>query len=103
MEKYEKIQEENNKLLKTFEEWLLNRNYSRKAVKRLISDVDLFINQFIAMEEEISPREVDGYNLDYFFRWCIDKWMLNTASGLISVVSSIQLFYEYLNDSEPLV
>src|SRR3989344_6608445 len=100
MEKYEEIQKENAELLSKFEEHLLRKNISKKTIKRHINDVELYINDYLAIDEEASPQEIDGYTLDVFFRWCIDKWIFNTISGLLSAISSIRLFYEYLNENK---
>jgi len=100
MEKYEEIQKENTKLLNKFREYLLQKNINEKTIKYHISNVELYINDYLAIDEEETPGEVDGYTLDFFFRWCIDKWIFNTVSELLSTIFSIHLFYEYLNENE---
>ncbi len=96
MEKYEEIQKENTQLLRTFEEYLIQKNLSKKTIKRHINDVELYINDYLAIDEEASPQEIDGYTLEVFFRWCIDKWIFNTVSELLSMITSVDIFYEYL-------
>jgi len=100
MENYEKIQRENTHLLNKFEEYLLRKNISKKTIKSHINNVELYINDYLAINEEESPDEIDGYALESFFRWCIDKWIFNTVSGLLSTICSIHLFYEYLNQNK---
>ncbi|MBI2672378.1 hypothetical protein HYX16_05575 [Candidatus Woesearchaeota archaeon] len=100
MEKYEEIQKENTKLLKKFEEYLLESNISKKTIKYHISNVELYINDYLAINEEEYPESIDGYTLEYFFRWCINKWIFNTVSELLSTIYSIKLFYEYLNKNK---
>ncbi|MBI4981124.1 hypothetical protein HZC30_06235 [Candidatus Woesearchaeota archaeon] len=102
MEKYEKIQKENIKLLNKFEEYLLQKNLSKKTIKRHINNVELYINDYLAIDEEESPQEIDGYTLESFFGWCIDKWIFNTVSGLLSMIISVDIFYEYLNENKPI-
>ncbi|MGM0497516.1 MAG: hypothetical protein ACQESJ_06320 [Bacteroidota bacterium] len=94
----EKIQEKNVHLLKDFEESLTN--LSRKTIKRHVNNVEFFINDYLAIDEEKYPEEADKYMLDCFLRWCINKWMFNTASDLCSVISSIKKFYQYLNKKQ---
>lgn len=94
----EKIQEKNAYLIKGFEESLTN--LSNKTIKRHINNVDFLVNEYLAMDEEKYPQELDEDTLDEFFRWCINKWMFNTSSELCSVISSIKKFYQYLNEKE---
>ena len=102
MERYEEIQKENTKLLGQFEEYLVQKNLSKKIIKRHINDVELYINDYLAIDEEATPQEVDGYTLKTFFRWCIDKWIFNTVSEFLSAIFSIYLFYECLNENKPI-
>jgi len=100
MEKYEKIQKENAELLSKFEEYLLRKNISKKTIKHHINNVELYINDYLAVDEEAGPQEIDGYTLESFFRWCIDKWIFNTVSEFLSAIFSINLFYECLNENK---
>ena len=100
MENYEKIQKENKKLLKKFKEYLSQKNISKRTIKCHTSNVELYINDYLAIDEEEGPHEIDGYTLDSFFRWCIDKWIFNTVSELIRAIFSINLFYESLNEDK---
>ncbi len=98
MEEYEIIQQENSKTIQKFKEYLSKNGVGEKTIKKHISDVDLLVNDYLALDEESRPEELDAYTLECFFRWCIDKWMFNTASGIVSALSSIRIFYEYLNE-----
>src|SRR3989339_1924859 len=100
MEKYEEIQKENIKLLKKFEEYLLHKNISKKTIKRHINYVELYINDYLAIDEEETPEKIEGYTLDTFFEWCIDKWIFNTVSELLTAIISIDIFYEFLHNNK---
>jgi hypothetical protein len=100
MEKYEKIQKENIALLHQFEEYLLRKNLSKKTIKKHLNNVELYINDYLAIDEEESPQDIDRYTLETFFRWCIDKWIFNTVSELLSTIFSVYLFYEWLNENK---
>ena|SRR3989338_7638407 len=102
MEKYKEIQKENTKLLNQFEEYLVQKNISKNTIKRHINNVELYINDYLAIDEEESPQEIEGYTLEVFFRWCIDKWIFNTVSELLSMIISVDIFYEYLNENKPI-
>jgi len=102
MEKYEKIQKENAELLNKFEGHLLQMNISKKTIKHHINNVELYTNDYLAIDEEASPHGIDGYTLESFFRWCIDKWIFNTVSEMLSMIISVNIFYEYLNKNKPL-
>jgi len=98
MEKYEKIKKENTELLSKFEEHLSRKNISQKTIKHHINNVELYVNDYLAIDEEANPQEIEGYTLKTFFMWCIDKWIFNTVSEFLSMIISIGIFYEYLNE-----
>lgn len=98
MEEYEKIQQENKKIIKQFEDHLQVKGINNRNISNHISNIDLFINEYLAGYDEIKPHEAGEYEVESFLRWCIDKWMFNTASGLVSALSSIKIFYEFLKE-----
>lgn len=95
MGKYEYLLDENEKLLKLFEAHLLKKEESRKAVRKHMSNIELLINDYLAVNRT-SPEKADKYDIADFLDWCIDKWVFNRVSGLILALASIKLFYEYL-------
>lgn len=94
MENYEKIQQSNILLISDFKEFLGMKGLSKRTIKNHISNVE-FLLEYLVYEDTV-PEEVDVYTLESFIRWCIDKWMFNTASGFVSALHSIGIFYEYL-------
>lgn len=94
MEDYEKIQQENKLLIKEFEKHL--KGLSKRTIRNHVYNIELFLNDYLAGYDGIRPQEVDTYDVESFMRWCIDKWMFNTASGLVSALTSIKIFYQYL-------
>jgi len=97
MEEYEKIQDENEQILKKFEVCFLKKGLSKGIINKHINNIRLFINDYLADDWEIRPIELDASSLVLFLEWCIDKWIFNTSSGFVSALASIKIFYEYLN------
>ena len=99
MEKYEEIQNENEKIIKKFEAYLTEKGTSKKIIVKHVNNVNLLTNDYLAMDWEVNPIEAEAYLIRLFLDWCIDKWIFNTSSGLASALSSIKIFYGYLNEN----
>ena len=90
----DKIRETNNEYLDLFEEDLQNAGLAPKTIRKHISNVDFYINEYV-LREEPRPME-DGTSmidmfLGYFF---IRKCMWSTPGTIKSTASSIKKFYK---------
>lgn len=99
MEKYEEIQNENELVLKKFEAYLNKKGTSKKEIAKHLDNIHLLINDYLAIDWEVEPTELDASFLKLFLDWCIDKWIFNTSSGLASALNSVKIFYNYLNEN----
>ncbi len=94
---YEKLckeQEEiNGKLLKIFEEELIQSGLSNKTIDRHVSNVDFYINDYLLFTRTYPMEEgvvhIDDF-LGYFF---IRKCMWSTPATIKSTAASIKKFY----------
>lgn len=94
----DKIRETNNEYLDLFEEDLQNAGLAPKTIRKHISNVDFYINEYV-LREEPRPME-DGTSmidmfLGYFF---IRKCMWSTPGTIKSTASSIKKFYKCMLD-----
>lgn len=94
----DKIRETNNEYLVLFEEDLQSAGLAPKTIKKHISNVDFYINEYV-LREEPRPME-DGTGmidmfLGYFF---IRKCMWSTPGTIKSTASSIKKFYKCMLD-----
>lgn len=93
------IFDENKKYLKEFEEWLVKKELSNKTIKNHVSNVDVYINDYLNSFEPTKMNEgcylLDGYLGDWFIRKC----MWSTESSVKSTATSIKKFYECMLES----
>lgn len=100
-EKYEErckeIREENSRMLELFEQSL--QDLKPQTVKRHLSNVDFYINNYLLYEDALSVEEgvwkVDDF-LGYFF---IRKCMWSTPGTIKSTAASIKRFYKCMLDN----
>lgn len=97
-EKCKIIREENGRLLELFEESL--QSLKPQTIKRHLSNVDLYINDYLLYEDALSFEEgtwkIDDF-LGYFF---IRKCMWSTPGTIKSTAASIKKFYKCMLDHE---
>ena len=100
MENYEKIEKEIEILISEFEKYLINKDLSTRIINKHKSNLEL-LNDFLSGYDEIKLEDATRYGIESFMEWAIHKWMFNTASGVVSVLSSIKLFFSYLQEKNP--
>ena len=98
MEKYEEIQNENERIIKKFGAYLKKKGASEREIAKHLGNIHLLINDYLAADFEVKPTEAESFQIELFVDWCIDKWIFNTSSGLVSALNSIRIFYNYLNE-----
>lgn len=105
-EEYEKecnkIREANDKLLSMFETDLTNAGLSPQTIRRHLSNVDFYINEYLLREEpltmEYGTAKLDMFLGDFFIRKC----MWSTPASIKSTAASIKKFYKCMLDHSKL-
>lgn len=88
----------NNKYLDEFEKWLNEKKLTEKTINNHVSNVDLYINNYLVYYEVI-PMEKGGYELDEFFSdWFIRKCTWSTGNATKLTVASLKKFYQCMNE-----
>ena len=77
----EEVRKENAEYLKLFEADLTEKGLSPKTIRNHISNVDLFINEFL-LREDAQSIETGIDNLDPFFYFYIHKCMWSTPASV---------------------
>ena len=92
-EKVKEIRKQNDLYLDKFVEWLENKGLVSKTIKKHVSNVEFYINDYLnyydPTEMSNGCYELDGYLGDWFIRKC----MWSTASSVKSTAASIKKFY----------
>ena len=96
--KIEENKKRNKKFLKEFEEYLKEKNLKDKTIKKHLSNVDLFINDYLNYYDIETPEE--GINSVYSFLsgWFIEKCMWATVYTTKETAASIKKFYAYMSE-----
>ena len=96
--KIKENQTRNKKFIKEFEEWLKEKSLSDKKIKKHISNVDIFINDYLNYYDIETAEE--GINSVYSFLsgWFIEKCMWATPYTTKEEAASIKKFYAYMSE-----
>lgn len=96
--KIKENQKRNKKFIKEFEEWLKEKSLSDKTIKKHISNVDIFINDYLNYYDIETAEE--GINSVYSFLsgWFIEKCMWATPYTTKEEAASIKKFYAYMSE-----
>ena len=96
--KIEENKKRNKKFMKELEEYLKEKNLKDKTIKKHLSNVDLFINDYLNYYDIETPEE--GINSVYSFLsgWFIEKCMWATVYTTKETAASIKKFYAYMSE-----
>ena len=94
----EKIRTENKNLLKAFAEWLSEQGLARATIKRHLSNIDFYINEFLVYSMPLTPQEgMEGGSVSMFLGfWFIRKTSWATKSTIKTNAASLKKFGEFL-------
>ncbi|MBE8168751.1 MAG: recombinase [Shewanella sp.] len=92
----ENLKEENDSLLKEFEEWLLATGLKQTTVNTHVSNVEFFVNDYLLAYDGVRPE--DGIDeISYFMgSWFIRKALWASIGSLKSNAASFKKFYTFL-------
>jgi intergrase/recombinase len=99
-DKYEadckKIRKANNILLAEFETWLKSAGLSEKTIKNHLSNIDLYINEYLLYEDTIEAKE-GVQNVSMFLGyWFIKKAVWASQASIKGNAASLKKFYAFL-------
>ena len=101
LEQYEKeceeIRAENAELLLMFEKDLESKGLSRKTIRNHLSNVDLYINEFL-LREDAEHMDSGLGRMNSFFDFFIHKCMWSTPGNVRTTAASIKKFYKCMLD-----
>lgn len=102
MDNYEeKIKENikrNKKFIKEFKKWLRGKNLSDKTIKKHVSNVEFYLDDFLNYYD-ITKME-DGCLMidDFLGDWFIRKCMWSSKTSIKENAASIKKFYQCMNE-----
>ena len=90
----ESMQKKNEVYLQEFQKWLKDKGLVEKTIRNHLSNVDLYINDYLNYYE-ITKMQEGCYSLSSFLGdWFIRKCMWSTGSTVKTTAASIKKFYQ---------
>lgn len=88
----------NENYLKMFEKSLEEKQLTTKTIRKHISNIDFYLNDYLTYYDEIIKME-DGtqYTRSFLGDWFIRKAMWASKSSIKEMASSLKKFYEYMS------
>lgn len=94
------IRTKNSEYLKLFEQALIANGLKDRTIKRHVSNVDFYINDFLLYEEPLTMEygigKIDSFLGDFFIRKC----MWSTPGNIKNTATSIKKFYKCMMEHE---
>ncbi len=92
----EKIQDQNNILLKDFRKRLEKDGLSEKTISKHVTNSDFFINEFLVYEDAVPACEGIPQVSMFLGYWFIRKAMWASPAAIKENAASIKKFYAFL-------
>ena len=93
-----KNKKRNEKYIKIFENWLNEQNLVKKTICKHLSNIDLYINDYLNYYEvtkmEEGVREAYSFLSDWFIRKCL--W--SSVTSIKEMAASIKKFYKCMSE-----
>ena len=88
----------NEDYLKMFEKSLEEKQLTAKTIRKHVSNIDFYLNDYLTYYDEIIKME-DGtqYTGSFLGDWFIRKAMWASKSSIKEMASSLKKFYEYMS------
>jgi len=93
---FERIREENSKLLSEFEEWLYKINLKEVTVNKHLDNIDFYINHFLLYEEPLKPADGIGMVGQFLGYWFIKKALWANKESIKNNGASLKKFYSFM-------
>lgn len=97
--KIKENQTRNKKFIKEFEEWLKEKSLGDKTIRKHISNVDLFINDYLNYYDVETAEEGIDSVYSFLSGWFIEKCMWATPYTTKEEAASLKKFYAYMSEN----
>lgn len=98
--KVEKNIKRNKKFIDEFEQWLIEKGFAKKTIRKHLSNIDLYINDYLNYYDitKMEDGMVDVYS--FLNGWFIEKCLWTSRNSLKEMVSSVKKFYQCMSEKE---
>lgn len=98
--KVEENRKRNEKYIKEFEEWLCKKGLVKKTINKHLSNVSLYIDDYLSYYDIIKVEEGMDYVYSFLDGWFIEKCLWASRNSLKETASSIKKFYQYMSEND---
>ena len=94
----EQNRKRNEKYMRKYEQWIAEKNLGDKTIRKHLSNIDLYINDYLNYYE-ITKME-DGIGMAFMFLddWFIRKCLWSSKTSIKENAASIKKFYECMSE-----
>lgn len=97
--KVEENLKRNEKYIKEFEKWLNEKNLAKKTIRKHISNIDLYINDYLNYYDVIKVEDGIGSIYSFLDGWFIEKCLWASKNSLKETATSIKKFYQFMSEN----
>lgn len=97
--KVEENLKRNEKYIKEFEKWLNEKNLAKKTIRKHISNIDLYINDYLNYYDVIKVEDGIGSVYSFLDGWFIEKCLWASKNSLKETATSIKKFYQFMSEN----
>ncbi len=95
-QKCKKIRKDNESILNDFQKWLSDRKLSKKTMRKHISNVEFYINDFLLYEDAIEASDGTSEVGTFLGYWFIKKAMWANKTAIKENAASLKKFYQFM-------
>lgn len=88
----------NKKFIKEFNCWLKKQNLAAKTIRKHISNVNLFLNDYLPYYEGETMEEGVSSVYTFLSDWFIRKCLWSSKTSIKETAASIKKFYKCMNE-----
>lgn len=97
--KAEANRKRNEKYIKEFEEWLNEKDFVKKTIRKHLNNVSLYINDYLNYYGITKVEEGMNYIHSFLDGWFIEKSLWASRNSLKETAASIKKFYQYMSEN----
>ena len=98
--KVEENRKRNEKYIKEFENWLNEKGLVKKTIRKHLSNVDLYINDYLNYYDVTKVEDGISSVHSFLDGWFIEKCLWASKNSLKEIAASIKKFYQFMSENK---
>ena len=99
-DKAEENRKRNEKYIKEFEKWLNEKGLVKKTVRKHLSNIDLYINEYLNYYDITKVEDGINWVQSFLDGWFIEKCLWASRNSLKETAASIKKFYQFMSEND---